>query len=335
MVAQRRSAMEVTCPHCGHRFAVDDTIAEHLEEEFRKRALASLRKEVIAEVDQRAELKARKLSVAEVRREQEKTREAERRNKNLQAQITKLQKKMPEVRAQELGIERQRTLLELLHDRFPTDRFTEVKRGASGADVVQEVGDDSGPASGTILWESKRAATWQTAWIRKLAMDQKKGSHSMAAIVSEVLSDDSKVLIHEGAIWACKLDVVGELAGILRQNIIMVTNARGAAARCGDLKGRVYDYLVSADFADRIVSVVTTAHKMKEGIDRERRAYPRIWAEREVQADVIVEDLAAIVGQLQGIGATLTKMEVLELESEQKALPPARSTKTTRRATRK
>ena len=144
-------------------------------------------------------------------------------------------------------------------------------------------------------------------------------------IVSDVLPNDDLILTQVDGLWACKLEAAGEIASALRQGIVQAALAHGATARRDDLKGRVYDYLVSATFVERITSVVTSACQIREGIDAERGAFGAKWAERERQANAIIEDLAAVYGELRGIGASVGSIDTLELEALPKALSTAGS----------
>jgi hypothetical protein len=329
-MAARRALNEITCPACGHHFTLEESITEQLEQQWRARERAALRKELAAEVDEKAAAKAQRLAQADVRAAREEVRERDRRISNLQGQITRLQKRIPDPRAQELGVERQQTLADLLHERFPEDTIEVVRRGVAGADVRQTV-RAAGAASGSILWESKRAAAWSASWVKKLAGDLRHGGDAVGVIVSDVLPEEDQVLLQLGSVWACTLDAAVALAGALRQGIIQVSGARAAAARRDDLKGRVYDYLTGPEFGARIGSVVRTATAIRADVETERRAFTARWTTREHQAEAIVEDLAVIYGDLRGIGTALGPVEQLELAACPKALPAAVSATASRR----
>jgi hypothetical protein len=212
---------------------------------------------------------------------------------------------------------RQETLADTLRSLFPWDQIEEIKRGVRGADVIQNVCENAGPPSGSILWESKRAAEWSKSWVTKLRLDQKRDGHSLGVIVSDVLPDEGKAFMELGGVWACTLDAAPDLAAILRQVVLQTTRARGAASRRDDLKGRIYDYVTSPVFAGYIRSIVDTAMRIRLTVATERRTFEARWAERDQLAESICADLATIYGDLRGIGAAVTAVDNLALtESE-------------------
>ncbi len=166
---------------------------------------------------------------------------------------------------------------------------------------------------GTILWESKRAANWSKGWVRKLREDQRKGNHTVAVIVSEVLPQPDCSLTEVDGIWVVDLDMAADLAVLLRDTVVQVASARGARAQRDDLKGLAYDYLAGPGFASHVIAIVENAHKMRTSLDQERRALQARWAEREQQIAAVVGELAAVYGDLRGLGTALPTIEQLEL----------------------
>jgi len=132
-------------------------------------------------------------------------------------------------------------------------------------------------------------------------------------IVSDALPDPDRTLSRIDGVWVVTIDVAGDVATILRHALVEVAAVRGSAAQRDDLKGRVYDYIASSDFVDRIVSIVETTHRMRQDLDLERRALQTRWAARERQIDSVLMDIANVIGDLQGIGASLPPVKALEL----------------------
>jgi hypothetical protein len=149
--------------------------------------------------------------------------------------------------------------------------------------------------------------------VRKLRTDQKNGAHELAVIVSEVLPDPDKVLMEEDGVWITTIDVACDIAAFLRRALLQIATVRGTVAGRDDLKGLVYDYLTSGDFAGRIVSIVELAKRMRDELAHEKHAFETRWAEREREIESIVLDIAAIYGDLKGIGASIPAVTTLEL----------------------
>lgn len=288
-------------------------MVEHIRREIERTVRAGLKKEIRAQLEPEVAKKAERLGAKELREEQEKVRERDRQIVTLTRRVTSLSRKLPSARAQTLGDVRQETLGTRLANRCPDDEITPVPRGVRGADIVQHVRNPAGVVCGTILWESKRAANWNKGWVRKLREDQRRGGHAIAVIVSDVLPEPDCSLTQIDGTWAAELEVASDLAAILRDTVIQVAAARGARARRDDLKGLAYDYLAGPGFVSHVVAIIESAHKMREGLDLERRALQSRWAEREAQIESVVGELAAIYGDLRGLGTALPAIEQLEL----------------------
>jgi hypothetical protein len=312
MTMVKRDSMETTCPGCGLRYPLEATMVDHLEAQWRLRERAALKREIAPEVDAQATKKAEKLADARLRAKDEELRDATKQISSLRTQVTKLQRRLPSGRAQELGVARQETLADVLGRRFPSDEIRVIARGVAGGDVRHVVRGPGGEA-GSILWESKRAANWSRAWVSKLEVDRRNGSYTLGVIVSDVLPDEDKSVVLVDGIWVCTLDAAGELALLLRQRILEVAAAYGAAALREDLKGQVYDYVTGGAFADRISSLVTTAIRLREEVEAERRAFKVKWAERDRCADAIVDTAATLWGDFRGLGALMPAIGALVL----------------------
>jgi hypothetical protein len=53
---------------------------------------------------------------------------------------------------------------------------------------------------------------------------------------------------------------------------------------------------------------------MKDQIDRERRAYEKIWSQREMQIERMFKSTAHIVGSIPGtVGSSMTQIKGLDL----------------------
>jgi hypothetical protein len=320
MTMVKPMAMETTCPGCGLQYPLDTTMLDVLEKQWRQRERTALKREMASEVDAQAASKAEKLAAGQLRAKDEELREATKQISTLKSRVTKLQRRLPGSRAQELGVVRQDTLADLLGRRFPADEIRVIGRGIAGGDVRQMVCGPNGPA-GSILWESKRAASWSKTWVSKLEMDRRNGSYTVGVIVSDVLPNEEKSVDLVDGVWVCTLDAAGECGLFLRQRILEVAAALGAVALREDLKGQVYDYVTGRAFADRMSALVTTAIRLREEIEGERRAFKVKWAERDRCADSIIDTAATLWGDLRGIGACMPALAELALPLPE---PPSR-----------
>lgn len=326
MPRQGKAQAEVACPKCGHRFRLDDRLTEHIHDDWEKEAKQRLRRELREEAEETAEKRVRSEYTKQLREKDEELEAKERRLRRVERQLATAAQKAGQKPAQELGLIRQETLHDLLAARFANDGFQSVAIGRRGADLKQTVNDPSGRACGVILWESKRGyRSWSNGWPGKLRVDQRREGCALGVIVSDVLPDGGSTFCHVGGELACDVGTAPYLAMLLRERLIEVAGVRGTRARRDDLKGVVYDY-VSGPFIQYIGSIMEKVVSMKTTLDREQRAKAAEWKQREAEIDGVAFDLAAMYGDLRGIGAALPSVANLELAPADSAAPPIRAT---------
>jgi hypothetical protein len=57
---------------------------------------------------------------------------------------------------------------------------------------------------------------------------------------------------------------------------------------------------------------------MKDDLEKEKKAFTKIWAKREKQIELVVSNTASMYGDIHGIiGASLPQIKLLEIESEE------------------
>jgi hypothetical protein len=308
------SVIKVFCPKCGQAFALDEKLSGALERQWRDRERVVVRRELDKEYAAKAEARAAKLAEAKVRDATEQVREANKRAGTLQAKVTKLEKEVNKPsRAQALGTERERTAAEMLCAQFHSDTITLERKGVAGADITQQVARSEG---GSILWEIKRAANWNSGWLTKLAAERKRGNHTEAVLVVEVLPTGATSIDRtEQGLWICTIEMVLPLATCLRYSMVETATAREAGLQRDDLKAQIYDYVLSPKFLERIESMLAAEQQLRAGIDKGRGAITRLFNEWERHCVSIRGELSMIYGDLCGIGAPMAGIGGMELEA--------------------
>ncbi|OQA04905.1 MAG: hypothetical protein BWY68_00066 [bacterium ADurb.Bin400] len=207
-------------------------------------------------------------------------------------------------------------LEETLRAEFPIDKIAPVPKGINGADVIQQVKDQRGRVCGSIAWESKRTKAWTEGWVQKLKDDQRKVKAEIAILVSTVLPDGITEAGYYNGVYVTTPKMALGLAKILRRQIIEVAGALALEEGKSEKKDVVYNYLLGSEFRGRIESFIESAIAMKASLDREKRAYTKIWAEREKLIDRIETSMAGLYGDIKGIaGNSLPHIKSLELEA--------------------
>jgi hypothetical protein len=96
--------------------------------------------------------------------------------------------------------------------------------------------------------------------------------------------------------------------------LIETDKARRAAAIDDTAKDRVFSYLTTPQFRQRIMQAVEAHTEMCSDLDAEKRSTKRLWAKREKQLDRVLGGIAGMYGDLQGIvGSGMPTLEKLEL----------------------
>jgi hypothetical protein len=229
-------------------------------------------------------------------------------------QIDDLKRKAEQGSQQTQGETLEVEIENLLHNFFREDRIQPVPKGIRGADVIQEVMNKQGHYCGTILWESKRTKAWSDGWIGKLKSDCLEINAQMAVLVSTVLPKDVGRIGQIDGVWVVDFVTAMELAIVLRASLIEVAHLQAAMVGKNEKIERVYAFITSQEFRQRVESLIGTFADLKKDLDQEKRAMERIWSRREKQIETVLQSTAGLYGQLQGIiGASLPPIAQLEL----------------------
>lgn len=205
-------------------------------------------------------------------------------------------------------------LEELLNHTFPFDKIDEVSKGVKGADCLQRVINNLQQECGTIIYESKRTKAFANDWIDKLKQDQINSKADIAVIVTETMPKNLERFGEMNGVWICGFHEVKSLAFILREMLIKMQTVKSTEENKGSKMELLYSYFTSTEFKQNLERIFEYHKNMKEQLDKEKRAMLRIWSEREKQIWGVQENIAALVGSIQGItGNELGTIDILEL----------------------
>lgn len=203
---------------------------------------------------------------------------------------------------------------ERLQQEFPWDAIQEVKKGAHGADVIQQVKIGATQVAGKIVWETKRTQNWSNDWIPKLKTDSRQEKADLAVLVSEVLPQGVDIFAHLDGVWVVRPSFAIPLANALREGIIATKKARLAAECKGTKAESVYDYVTGAEFKARLEGIAEPFKQMQEDLQKERRQSELNFNKRQKQMDRVLMACFGMIGDLQGIaGHDLAQLEEVEL----------------------
>ena len=207
-------------------------------------------------------------------------------------------------------------LEELLKHEFPRDEIVAVAKGKNGADVNQIVYDNNGHKCGTIVWESKQAQSWTEGWVAKLKGDQRNIKAEIAVIVTTCLPKDMKKIGQREGIWVTDFDSVVGMATAFRTNLLQLTALKLANIGKDEKTEMLFNYLTGAGFNQRVEAIVESFKSMRNDIQKEKDAYTKIWAKREMQISQVINNTIGMYGDLEGLtGQSMPKIDILELPS--------------------
>lgn len=231
----------------------------------------------------------------------------------LRAQMKEMERKVNQGSMQLQGEAQELVLEELLINFFRFDEIREVSKGIRGADVIQVVKTQYGKECGKIIYESKRTKAFSESWITKLKSDMIAERADFAVIVTETMPKDMDSFGFKEGVWICSFKEVQGVASLLREAIIGVFNTKVAETNKGDKMQVMYGYLTGNEFVQQMRSIVETFVTMKDTLEKEKRAYYKIWNEREKQMDKVIQNAAGIYGSLRGIaGSAIQEIKQLE-----------------------
>jgi len=232
----------------------------------------------------------------------------------MRRQIEELKRKAEQGSQQSQGEILELELEDLLSSNFKLDEIEPVAKGVKGGDVIHKVQTKSGHYCGTILWEAKRTKTWSDGWIQKLKDDQRTLKAELAVLVSTVLPKEVRRIGNIEGVWICDFPSAIGVGMALREILTKVAQARSALTGKADKMEVIYNYLTGNEFRQRLEAVLEPFTIMKDDLDSEKRAMEKVWAKREKQIQRVVQNIAGMHGDLQGIvGTALPQIKLLEL----------------------
>ena len=233
---------------------------------------------------------------------------------SMQQKIEELKQKAEQGSQQLQGEVQELELETLLRAKFPFDSIEPVPKGEFGGDVLQRVVSQSGQASGSILWESKRTKNWSDGWLVKLREDQRTAKAEVSVLVSQALPKGTETFDVIDGVWVTSPRAALPVASILRHTLLQVGMARQVSEGQQTKTEMIYQYLTGPRFRQRVEAIVEAFSTMQEDLDKERKAIMKQWAKREEQIERVMGATVGMYGDLQGIaGKSLQEIDGLEL----------------------
>ena len=197
---------------------------------------------------------------------------------------------------------REELLEEYLTKEFPMDKFTPVKKGQRGADVMQSVVIKGEPI-GNILHESKDVMNFDEKWVQKLLNDMGKVDATVGFIFTKAMPKKSKGFVEErenGRVIICsEYPILRQLVSITRK---IIQSDRANVANSGDeisskLKN-LFNYLNSNDFKIQTRKIFNGIRKDSEQIDKDERSFDNQIKNRKKNLDESKKNINNVITSL-------------------------------------
>jgi hypothetical protein len=198
---------------------------------------------------------------------------------------------------------------------FLHDQIDEVKKGQRGADVLHTVRTPQGIECGKIIWEAKRAENWTDKWLHKLKDDQQEAKAEIAVLVTTVMPRGvDEVIVRIGDVWVVSPHVIRPVAEMLRVVLLEANKLKMVNTGRNEKMELLYNYLSSAQFSQKVRTMLEAFETMRNDLEAEKRAMQKIWSKRQTQIERVTISMTSVVGELQGIAhEAIPQLESLEM----------------------
>ena len=229
---------------------------------------------------------------------------------DLTAQINDLKRKA-ELGSQQLQGEIQEIVIEEeLKRLFPLDNIKEVKKGISGADVLQIVMSNSGVECGKIYYESKRTKEFNYDWIKKLKDDNLQVSEDALVLVSET-TPNNKLFSFIDGVYIISFLEFRSISAFIRNFLIKIGIMNINNTNKGTKADLLYNFFTSNEFKNYFDVIINNFKDLKESLYKEKLRTDKIFKEREKQIEGILINMIDLHGAIKGIsGKNVPELDI-------------------------
>lgn len=287
---------------------------EKLIEIERKKAALEARKEEAAKFEQLAEENARQIATAD----KIKIKELEDRIRQQIENHELALRNATQGSVQTQGEGGELLVEDVLQLAFKNDDVREIKKGELGADCIHTVLNSSNIIAGVIVWESKRAKTWSQKWVTKVKTDRQREKGDFSVIVSEILpKGKSSMESIDDLVWVCKFEHVKAMATLLRMALIRTTDKLIHSEGKEEKAVELYNYMTGDQFTQAMGLVRDSYIQDLSDIATEERSMKTRWNSRKKQAEIRLDAMTNMFGNLKVIANKIPAMKELnEIETK-------------------
>lgn len=231
---------------------------------------------------------------------------------DLTAQATELKRQAEQGSVQMQGEIQELVIENELRAIYPLDTIGEVKKGQSGADILQTVISNAGNCCGKIYYESKRTKAFNQEWIKKLKDDNLQINADALVIITETLPDNNIFSFKDG-VYIVSFKEFKTVSMFIRNFLIKIAENNISNANKGTKEEMLYNYLTSNEFKANFEAITTNFMALKDSLYKEKLRSEKVFKERDKQIDSILTNMVGFHGSIKGIaGASISDVLLIE-----------------------
>ncbi len=212
-----------------------------------------------------------------------KLKQGEERIATLENHIKKLSASTESKDGRSVGEGMELALESLLEARFPKDDIHPVPKGEPGADILQTVKQGERVA-GTLCWESKKTAVFQSAYVEKIIRDMKDNGADLGIIVSTAFPAEHKDKVYfapTDRVLVVRPAVAEIVADMLRRRVIDVSQQKDISMARPEAAQKVFEQVTSPVFMEALNALAVRIRELQEKSEVEYRALAQSYLDRQ------------------------------------------------------
>ncbi len=227
-------------------------------------------------------------------------------NIKLNEHVERLQKQIDEkITPQVEGLLNEKELMGKLQKLFPDDKFVNTGKGG---DILQSIIKENQPI-GVIVYECKKVKNYASKFVKQTYDAQHKRKADFGVLVTNAMKKGTNGFCVERGVIVIHSTGVLYIAGILRRQIVQISEMKlGQAEREKAVKG-ILVYLESPEFTNSVDSIVQDSVALYKQMVDEVRKHIKSWKERYALYSRINIEANAIQGNTKALLSGKDKQE--------------------------
>lgn len=195
------------------------------------------------------------------------------------------------------GLLEEGKLLSKLKQLFPKDKF---EHPGKGGDIVQTV-LEQGKEIGRIVYECKRVKHFDKKHIEQARVAREQRQADFAILVTNVFPSKKQFYFVAKTVFVISPVSVEPITYTLRESLAKIALLKMSNEAKEKAVQKVYDYLSSNDYNNRINSVAEQLIELGRDLKSEMTSHRRIWVRRYQVYRELFNDIGVIDNKLKGL----------------------------------